>query len=33
MKVVGKLHIDGVFEGTITSLDNISIGKKGRANA
>ncbi|MGB0467173.1 MAG: polymer-forming cytoskeletal protein [Pontibacterium sp.] len=30
MKIVGKMHIDGVFDGTITSLDNISIGKKGR---
>ncbi len=29
MKVVGKMHIDGIFDGTITSLDNISVGKKG----
>lgn len=29
MKVTGKMHIDGIFDGTIHSLDNISIGKSG----
>ncbi|PIE25495.1 MAG: hypothetical protein CSA60_00385 [Neptuniibacter caesariensis] len=29
MSIVGKMHIDGVFEGNIASLDNISIGKSG----
>ncbi|WP_286239290.1 bactofilin family protein [Neptuniibacter halophilus] len=29
MSIVGKMHIDGVFEGNISSLDNISIGKSG----
>lgn len=29
MNVIGKMHIDGTFEGTINSLDNLSIGKKG----
>ncbi len=27
MSIVGKMHIDGAFEGNISSLDNISIGK------
>ncbi|GGK57875.1 bactofilin family protein [Amphritea balenae] len=30
--IVGKMHIDGVFEGNITSLDNISIGKNGHVH-
>lgn len=29
MSIVGKLHIDGIFEGNISSLDSISIGKRG----
>ena len=29
MSIVGKMHIDGVFEGNISSRDNISIGKSG----
>ncbi len=29
MSIVGKMHIDGVFEGNISSLDSISIGKRG----
>ena len=29
MNIVGKLHIDGIFEGRIASLDTISVGKKG----
>ncbi len=29
MNIVGKMHIDGIFEGTIASLDTISIGKRG----
>ncbi len=29
MTIVGKMHIDGVFEGNIASLDNISVGKTG----
>lgn len=29
MNIVGKMHIDGIFEGTIASLDSISIGKRG----
>ncbi|MBE9397507.1 polymer-forming cytoskeletal protein [Pontibacterium sp. N1Y112] len=29
MKVTGKMHIDGTFDGTISSIDNISIGKSG----
>lgn len=32
MSIVGKMHIDGMFEGNITSLDNISIGKAGHVN-
>ena len=30
--IVGKMHIDGVFEGNISSLDNISIGKNGHVH-
>ncbi|WP_299183242.1 polymer-forming cytoskeletal protein [uncultured Neptuniibacter sp.] len=29
MSIVGKMHIDGIFEGNVSSLDNISIGKTG----
>ncbi len=29
MSVIGKMHIDGIFEGNISSLDSISIGKRG----
>jgi len=29
MSIIGKMHIDGIFEGNVTSLDNISIGKSG----
>ncbi|OMH39731.1 polymer-forming cytoskeletal protein [Motiliproteus sp. MSK22-1] len=29
MSVVGKMHIDGVFEGTIASLDTITVGTRG----
>lgn len=29
MSIVGKMHIDGIFEGSISSLDSISIGKAG----
>lgn len=29
MSIVGKMHIDGIFEGNVSSLDNISIGKSG----
>lgn len=29
MSIVGKMHIDGIFEGNISSLDSISIGKAG----
>ena len=29
MSIVGRMHIDGMFEGNISSLDNISIGKNG----
>ncbi|MCV6612825.1 MAG: polymer-forming cytoskeletal protein [Amphritea sp.] len=32
MSIVGKMHIDGVFEGNISSLDNISIGKNGHVH-
>ncbi len=32
MSIVGKMHIDGVFEGQIASLDNISIGKNGHVH-
>ncbi|MEH6443331.1 MAG: polymer-forming cytoskeletal protein [Oceanospirillaceae bacterium] len=30
LNITGKLHIDGVVEGNITSVDDISIGKTGR---
>lgn len=30
MSIVGKMHIDGMFEGNITSLDDISIGRAGQ---
>lgn len=29
MNIVGKLHVDGLFEGRIASLDTISVGKRG----
>ena len=29
MNIVGKLHIDGLFEGKVASLDTISVGKRG----
>lgn len=29
MAVTGKLHIDGIVEGNITSIENVSIGKTG----
>lgn len=29
MSIIGKMHIDGIFEGKISSLDSISIGKRG----
>jgi cytoskeletal protein CcmA (bactofilin family) len=32
MSVVGKMHIDGIFEGSISSLDNISIGQAGHVS-
>lgn len=32
MNIVGKMHIDGMFEGNINSLDNISIGKTGHVS-
>ncbi|WP_432474317.1 bactofilin family protein [Amphritea sp. HPY] len=32
MSIIGKMHIDGVFEGNISSLDNISIGKNGHVH-
>jgi len=32
MNIVGKMHIDGVFEGNINSLDNISIGATGHVS-
>lgn len=32
MSIVGKMHIDGIFEGNITSLDSISIGKRGEVH-
>ncbi len=32
MSIVGKMHIDGMFEGNISSLDNISIGKSGHVS-
>ncbi len=32
MNIVGKMHIDGVFEGTIASLDTITIGQRGEVH-
>ncbi|QEQ96129.1 bactofilin family protein [Neptunomonas concharum] len=32
MSIIGKMHIDGMFEGHINSLDNISIGKTGHVS-
>ncbi|BBB26837.1 conserved hypothetical protein [Amphritea japonica ATCC BAA-1530] len=32
MSIVGKMHIDGAFEGNISSMDNISIGKNGHVH-
>lgn len=32
MNIVGKMHIDGMFEGNINSLDNISIGATGQVS-
>ena len=32
MSVVGKMHIDGIFEGTVNSLDTISIGVRGEVH-
>ncbi|WP_136680903.1 polymer-forming cytoskeletal protein [Neptunomonas sp. XY-337] len=29
MSIIGKMHIDGMFDGSISSLDDISIGKSG----
>lgn len=29
MNLVGKLHIDGIFEGRISSVDSIAIGRRG----
>ncbi|MEH6650134.1 MAG: polymer-forming cytoskeletal protein [Motiliproteus sp.] len=29
MSLVGKLHIDGIFEGRISSVDSIAIGRRG----
>lgn len=29
MSIIGKMHIDGMFEGNVNSLDSISIGKSG----
>ncbi|WP_084332511.1 bactofilin family protein [Marinobacterium jannaschii] len=29
MSIVGKMHVDGIFDGTISSMDYISIGKSG----
>ncbi|MDF2181981.1 polymer-forming cytoskeletal protein [Neptuniibacter sp. CAU 1671] len=29
MSIIGKMHIDGIFEGNISSLDGITIGKAG----
>ena len=30
MSLVGKLHIDGLFEGSISSLDSITVGRRGQ---
>lgn len=32
MSIIGKMHIDGMFEGNISSLDGISIGKAGHVS-
>ncbi|MEH6627385.1 MAG: polymer-forming cytoskeletal protein [Motiliproteus sp.] len=32
MNIVGKMHIDGIFEGTVASLDSISIGQRGEVH-
>ena len=32
MSIIGRMHIDGTFEGNISSLDNISIGKSGHVH-
>lgn len=32
MNIIGKMHIDGMFEGHINSLDNISIGATGHVS-
>jgi cytoskeletal protein CcmA (bactofilin family) len=32
MSIIGKMHIDGMFEGNISSLDSISIGKAGQVS-
>lgn len=29
MSIIGRMHIDGTFEGNVSSMDNISIGKNG----
>lgn len=29
MNLVGKLHIDGLFEGSISSVDSITVGRRG----
>jgi cytoskeletal protein CcmA (bactofilin family) len=29
MNLVGKLHIDGLFEGSIASVDSITVGRRG----
>lgn len=30
MSIVGKMHIDGVFEGSIRSIDSVSVGRRGQ---
>lgn len=32
MNIVGKMHIDGMFEGNINSLDDVSIGASGHVS-
>lgn len=32
MNIIGKMHIDGTFEGNINSLDDISIGASGHVS-
>ncbi|MEH6470803.1 MAG: polymer-forming cytoskeletal protein [Halopseudomonas sp.] len=32
MSLVGKLHIDGLFEGRISSLDSITVGRRGQVS-